>query len=159
MNPFEYAQRVQSSRNQLYRTAFCYVKNEQDALDIVSDAVCKGLASLNSLREPAYFDTWITRIVINAALSHLRRPGSRPCNREEIPLDIPEEEASLTPEESLDLYTALDTLAPEERTCIILRFFEERSFREMSEVLDIPEPTVKSRLYRILKKLRVILFA
>ena len=89
MNPFEYAQRVQSSRNQLYRTAFCYVKNEQDALDIVSDAVCKGLASLNSLREPAYFDTWITRIVINAALSHLRRPGSRPCNREEIPLDIP----------------------------------------------------------------------
>lgn len=154
ISPFEYARRVQERRSQLYRVAYCYVKNEQDALDIVSDAVFKGLVALPRLREPEFFDTWLTRIVVNTALSHLRKGGNRPWEQEELPLDIPEEENGLTQEESLDLYAALDTLTPDERTYVILRFFEDRPFREMAEILNLPEATVKSRLYRILKKLR-----
>ncbi|MDD3347661.1 sigma-70 family RNA polymerase sigma factor [Oscillibacter sp.] len=149
----EYAQRIQSSRSRLYRTAFCYVKNEQDALDIVGEAVCKGLEALHQLRQVEFFDTWMTRIVIHTALSHLRKHALRPENNEELPESLPATEAGLTPEESIDLYQALDTLGGSERTYVILRFFEERSFREMAEILNLPEATVKSRLYRILKKL------
>ena len=150
----EYARRVQDRREQLYRIAFCYVKDRQDALDIVGEAVCRGLTRLHQLRDPDRFDPWLNRIVVNAALDHLRRAGSRPSCREELPRELPADDPALTPEDTLDLYAALDLLSPEERTCIILRFFEEYSFREMAEILELPESTVKSRLYRILQKLR-----
>ena len=49
----------------LYRIAYMYVKNEDDALDIVNEAVCKAYSSVKRLKEPKYFNTWITRILIN----------------------------------------------------------------------------------------------
>lgn len=154
ISPVEYAQRVQAGRGQWYRVAFCYVKNEQDALDIVGEAVYRGLASLKALRQAEYFDTWMTRIVINTALSHLRKGGRLAQNQEELPLELSVPETGLTVEDTLDLYAVLDVLTAEERSYIILRFFQERSFREIAEILSQPEPTVKSRLYRILGKLK-----
>lgn len=154
ISQLEYAQRVQAARGRLYRIAFCYVKSEQDALDIVGEAVYKGLSSLRQLKQAEYFDTWMTRIVIHTAISHLRKGGRRAESIEEDLTDIPADEAGLTPEESLDLYEALDALAPADRSYVILHYFEDRSFREMADILGIPEPTVKSRLYRILKKLK-----
>ncbi len=60
-------------------------------------------------------------------------------------------------EEKMDLYNALDRLRPEEKTYIILKYFVGLSFREMAEVLSVPENTVKSRFYRIMEQLRVYL--
>ena len=73
MDKFEFAQRLQSDKARYYRIAYSYVKNEQDALDIVGDATCKALLNLRSLKNPEYFGTWMTRIVINCALDQLRR--------------------------------------------------------------------------------------
>ena len=154
LSPFEYARRVEKQREQLYRVAFCYVKNSQEALDIVSESVYRGLIRLHQLREPARFDAWMKRIVIHTALDHLRKGGSYTlCSEEHLP-ELPADESALTAEDTLDLYNALDTLAPEERSFIILRFFEEYSYREIAETLQMPESTVKSKLYRILEKLR-----
>ena len=154
MHGMEYARRVQARRGQLYRLAYCYVKNQQDALDIVSEAVYRGLLRLHQLRKGDSFDAWMNRIVVNAALDHLRKGSTRWESREELPPELPAEEQTLTPEETMDLYGALDFLPPEERTYLILRFFEECSYREMAEILELPESTIKSRLYRILEKLR-----
>lgn len=66
-------------------------------------------------------------------------------------------ERDLVPEDSLDLFQALDTLSERDRTCVILRYFEEYTFPEISAVLQEPEPTVKSRLYRALRKMRAFL--
>ncbi|KAF5078531.1 sigma-70 family RNA polymerase sigma factor [Oscillibacter ruminantium] len=155
----EYARRVQAGRGQFYRIAYCYVKNTQDALDIVSEAIYKGLSSLHQLKQADYFDTWMTRIVINAALTHLRKAVNQPANKGELPEDIRVDEAALSVEASLDLYEALELLEPSERSLVILHYFEDRPFREMAEILDLPEPTVKSRLYRVLKKLKAQLSA
>ncbi|MFD1990426.1 RNA polymerase sigma factor [Paenibacillus nicotianae] len=57
----------------------------------------------------------------------------------------------------MDLYDAIDRLIPEEKSYIILKFFVDLSFKEISEVLSISESTVKTRYYRILKKLKVYL--
>ena len=57
-------------------------------------------------------------------------------------------------ESLLDLYRALDTLEPEERTYIVLRYFEAYNFREIAEMLGMPESTVKSRAYRALGKMK-----
>ena len=154
MHTWEYAQRVQERRGSLYRLAFCYVKHQQDALDIVSESVYRGLIHLHQLREPDQFNAWMDRIVVHTALDHLRKKKRVQLTGDEILELLPADEKALAVEDSMDLYQALDLLSPEERTYILLRFFREYSFREMSEILDQPETTIKSRLYRILSKLR-----
>ena len=154
MHNREYARRIQEREQRLYRLAFCYVKHQQDALDIVSESVYRGLTHLHQLREPEQFDAWMDRIVVHAALYHLRKKGRVQLADEEKMSLVPADETALSWEESMDLYGALDLLSPEERSYILLRFFREYSFREMSEILGQPESTVKSRLYRILGKLR-----
>ena len=62
-------------------------------------------------------------------------------------------------DDRLDLYQALDTLSPDEKSLIILKYFEDRSFREISSILNLPESTVKTRLYRIIGKLRTAILA
>ena len=57
-------------------------------------------------------------------------------------------------ESLLDLYNAMDILEPEERTYIVLRYFESLSFREIAEMFHMPESTVKSRSYRALDKMK-----
>lgn len=150
----QFASLLQTKKQKLYRMAFCYVKNEQDALDIVGEAVYKGLQSLTTLREPEYFDTWMTRIVINTAIDFLRK-NSRCSVCEDAILELmPVEENSLDPESSLDLYTALDALGQRDKTCVILKYFEGYTFQEIAGLLNEPEATVKSRLYRSLAKMR-----
>ena len=67
---------------------------------------------------------------------------------------LPAREEDLSVDDRLDLYQALNTLQPDERTLIILKYFEDRSFREIAETLKLPESTVKTRLYRIIGKLK-----
>ena len=52
-------------KEQLYRTAYAYVKDEEMSLDIVQETVCKAYTAIHKLREPKFFNTWIIRIVIN----------------------------------------------------------------------------------------------
>ena len=79
-----YAQRVEALRPKLYRTAFCYLGSEAMALDALDEAVYRGLRSLGKLRQPEFFDTWLTRILINECNRELkRRARLRPL--EELP--------------------------------------------------------------------------
>ena len=75
-----------------------------------------------------------------------------------MPMDsLPEQviqEPSVSREEQWDLYEALDTLEEENKSFIILKFFEDKSFREIAEIYQMPEGTVKSKVYRILQDLR-----
>ena len=154
MHKRDYALLVEQRREHLYRLAYCYVKNQQDALDIVGESVYRGLLHLHSLRQPENFGAWMDRIVVHAALDRLRKLRPLEPWDEDAASVIPAAEKELSIEEELDLYQALDLLEPEEKTYIILRFFEEYSFREMGEILALPESTIKSRMVRILRKLR-----
>lgn len=64
---------MERSRDKLYRFAYCYVKNEDDALDILSEAVYKGYISFHKLRDEKYFETWMIRIIINCANDFLKK--------------------------------------------------------------------------------------
>lgn len=149
----EFAELIIENRQSFYRIAYGYMKNEQDALDIVSEATYRGLAHIKELREPGYFRTWMTRIVINTALESLRK-NSRLTAFEDYMAET-NTTFSADPETAYDLYTALDTLDAENKAFIILKYFEEYSFKEISELLEIPESTVKSKVYRCLDKMRV----
>lgn len=148
----EFARRAQQMRGKLYRMAYCYVKNEQDALDIVSEAVYKGYTRRGQLKDPALFDTWLTRIVINCALDHCRVSG-RTVPLEDVASFLPASD-ELPVEERVDLYTALDRLPPDEKTLIILKYFEDKRFLDIATLLGISENTVKTRFYRAMGRLR-----
>lgn len=153
MNAHSLGQLLHAERERYYRIAYSYVKNEQDALDIVGEAACRALEKLRTLRDAERFLPWMTRIVVNCAIDHLRRSSRLVYMDEALP-----EPAAPSPgpeaEDSLDLYAALDILPPRERSCVTLRYFEELSYAEIGRIMDEPEPTVRSRVHRALRKMR-----
>ena len=66
MNQQEFADRTEAVKARLYRTAYLYLGNEDDALEAVDEAVYQALRGLKQLRQPDFFETWITRILIRA---------------------------------------------------------------------------------------------
>ena len=127
-----------------YRLAYSYVHNEADALDIVQEAAYKAILKSDSLKEPQYVETWVYRIVVNEACSFLR-------SRKES-ADVEEIQAA---SEDIDLKRAIENLDPKDRAIVVLRFFEDRQLEEIAKILDENLNTVKSRLYRVMKKLRL----
>ena len=73
MDRQEYARRADALKQRLWRTALCYLNDEQAALEAVDSAVYKGLLAVHNLRQPEYFDTWLTRILINECKAEQRR--------------------------------------------------------------------------------------
>ncbi|WP_211746183.1 sigma-70 family RNA polymerase sigma factor [Paenibacillus sp. Marseille-Q4541] len=149
----QFSEKIEIIREKLYRVAYCYVKNEQEALDIVSEAVYKGYLAYGKMQSIQYFDTWMSRIVINSSIDHIRR-NKRITYLEDQSQDFVAAEKAVTLEDKMDLYDALDRLVPEEKTYIILKYFVNLPFREMADVLSLSENTVKTRFYRIIKKLK-----
>ena len=133
---------------QLYKTAFLYVKNESDALDIVQEAVVKILNKLTTLQQPEYFTTWAIRIVIWSALDFLKK--TQPAAL----LDEPRVIQPLSAEEQLDIYTAIGRLPQHLQEITILHYFYGKKLREISAVFDEPLGTIKYKLHeaRVLLK-------
>lgn len=144
--------KILESYESMYRIAFTYVKNADDAMDVVQDSAYKAIKYAASVKKEQYIETWIYKIVINCAIDFIKK------NQKEILTDIPEKlEPPAAPENEQDFDTigALDILNEKERAIIILRFFEEKKLEEIARILNINLSTVKSMLYRSLKKLKV----
>ena len=73
MDHDEFARRAEALRARLYRTAYLYLGSEADALEAVDEGVYQALRALRQLRQPDFFETWLTRIVLNACHRELRR--------------------------------------------------------------------------------------
>lgn len=147
---------IVENQEKMYRIAYSYVKNKDDALDIVHDAVVKMLTNISSLKKIEYFSTWFYRILINEALMKLRKNKRIHCDFFE---KVDETKAEIvynteTQEEYLDLYNAMDKLAPKYKTIIILKYYEGLKFSEIGNILGISENTAKSRLYKAISELR-----
>ena len=144
----EFATRVESIRLKLYKTALTYLGSESLALDAVDEAVYKALCGKWRLRQPAYFDTWITRILINECHNELRR------QKRYHPLDeLPETAAEEF--DALPLKEALRRLPKDLKDIIILRFFGGYTVAETARTLQIPAGTVATRQRRALQLLRL----
>ena len=65
MDQQEFADRTEAIKTRLYRTAYLYLGSEADALEAVDETVYRALRRLKQLQTPAFFETWITRILIN----------------------------------------------------------------------------------------------
>lgn len=140
--------------NQYYRLAYSYSHNEADACDIVQNGAYKALRSCQSLKEPEFASTWVYRIMLNECFDYVRHPHhlSYESMLEENGVELGNTEDTY---EDIDLQRALDALPVQDKAIVILKYFEDKTLEEIAEILDENVNTVKSRLYRSLKKLRV----
>ncbi|MFF2287316.1 sigma-70 family RNA polymerase sigma factor [Peribacillus butanolivorans] len=142
---------IQDEKNKLFRMAYLYVKNEDDALDIVQDTIYKAFISIKQLKDPHYFTTWISRILINTALDFIKK------NNRMIPFsdfDGYHNGENLLIEEKLDLVEAIERLEVQYKTVIIFRYYKDLSIKQIAEILKCPEGTVKTRLHRAINQLK-----
>lgn len=142
--------------NQYYRLAYGYTHHAQDASDIVQNGAYKALRGCHTLKQPEYAGTWVYRIMLNECFGYLRQPKyvSYEAMQEETGLETGSREDHY---EDIDLQRALDSLPEKERAVVILKYFEDKKLEEIAEILDENVSTVKSRLYRCMKKLRDVL--
>ena len=132
--------------------AYSYARNQEDALDIVQNAVCKALESYKNLRNADAVKTWFYRILINESLAAIKQR-----KKELLSDDNPQKEEAYYEkgyEQQDDIKEELDRLEEDIQTIIRLRFFEELSLNEISEITGLNLNTVKTKLYRGLKLLR-----
>lgn len=142
-------------KENLYKVSFMYLQNENDTLDCVHEAIIKAIKSLKTLKNPQYFNAWMTRITINVCKDYIKK------NSKVTLVDIRDFESNLIIEddknsfEDYNIITSLDKLSEKERELIVMRYLDDKSLKDISDEINIPLGTVKSRLNRTLKKLKM----
>lgn len=142
-------EQVLDSYEGMYRLAYTYVRNEADALDIVQESVYRAIKNSDAVREEAHIRTWLWRIVMNTAVDFIRR------SRRETVVDVLEEAGQEDVYQDFDTLEALKALDEKERAVVVLRFFEDQKLAEIAEALGENVNTVKTVLYRSLRKLKI----
>lgn len=140
------------NKEKLYRIAFSYTKNKEDALDIVQESVLKALKSANSLKNADYIKTWYYKILTRTAIDYIRK------NSRYVTLDADynsETNGKCDDYENIDLKRALNLLTYDQRVVITLRFFEDMKIKDIAEIVGENINTIKSRLYKALEILRI----
>lgn len=148
---FKLVNYIKSNQEKFYRVAFSYTKSKEDALDIVQEAVYKGLKSVGSLKKEAYMATWFYRILINTSISHYNSKKDMTLVAE---IDETLGSVKASEGEYLDLYDAIDALEGDDKTLIILKYFEDKTFKDIAMIMDMNENTLKTRLYKTLDYLK-----
>ncbi|MFD9628597.1 RNA polymerase sigma factor [Peribacillus muralis] len=146
------AARITERQDNLYRLAFYYVKNQEDALDIVQESIRKALVSSNKIKDVSSIDSWLYKIIVRTALDVLRKKKKLTVADDETIEYLRRGEEDHYPD--LDLQEALEGLSLKYRTIVVLRFFEDLKLEEIAEVLEENVSTVKTRLYKALQLLR-----
>ena len=158
---------VRRYQDRLY-TALIHVAGSRDeAEDVAQDAFVQAYLKLRTFERQSKFYTWLYRIAFNAAVSRRRKRrtegsveqaraavGDEPADRRERP-----EERLLRKERADLLSQALAGLSEEHRAILILREMEGCDYEQISQILDLPVGTVRSRLHRARAHLRVELGA
>lgn len=146
----------QRTYNSVYYTVKALIASEDTALDTVQDAYVKAFRSLNQLKEPEKFRTWMKVIARNKAVDYLRK--TKPAvfsdlSSQEDMVEFEDQRPEHLPETVIDrqetqrlIPEILDSLTPEQRLAVGLYYYENLSVKEIAATLGVGENTVKSRL-------------
>lgn len=143
---------LNQEKDKLYRTAYSYVQNKEDALDVFQQTVLLAIESIHQLREPKYFTTWLMKICINASLRLLHKQKNV-ILIDELKLQTLSTEIA-TSDEKLDLLDAIYRLDEKYKTVLLLKYYEDLTFEQIAQVLGEPIGTVKSNGKRALEKIK-----
>ena len=151
-----FLKKILDAEETLFHVSFSILHHEQDCADAVQEAILKAYDARDTLRDEAFFKTWLVRIVINECYAiFLKSKRLEPY--EEPRTDSAEYLGKYVKEEYLDLYRAIEELDDKHRICVILYYFEDYSIDQIARITQIPAGTVKSRLNRARQTLKGLL--
>ena len=127
----------------MYKVAFSYLKNDEDAADAIQDTILSCYENLKSLKQNKYVKTWMIRILINKCKDILQRKKQITYTDQMPETPFYEEEYA-----AKEWAQVLEPLDNKYRLVILLYYMEGFNIREISDILDMKESTVKSRLQR-----------
>ena len=140
---------IEENKKYLFNIAISILGNEEDAGDAIGETIIKAYENIKNLREPKFFKTWITRILINESKKILILRG-KVISIEEYKQ---EQISNYQYKENIDLKNALTKLSKEHYDVIMLFYYNDLKINEIAQILNIPEGTVKSRLSNAKNKL------
>lgn len=155
------------NKDKIYRLAFCYVKNQQDAEDLLQDIFTKAFLALEKFNPhgDARFSTWLYRIGINSSINYLRK-NKKFSNEHQIedylkyePDDqVPNPEETMITSEMYELIEAnLSGLSPKQRMIFTLRYIHDKKVKNIADLMNCSEGSIKKQLFRALTKLKMSL--
>lgn len=150
MDKQEFSRRVNAMMDRLYRISYGQLREEQDRMDAVQDALLSAWENRHKLRRPEHFETWLVRILINCCHNRQRD------RQRTAPLEAAPEIAVCDPPASPDpeLRDAVLSLPEKQRIVIILHYMEDYTVDETARILKLPRETVRTRLRRARTALR-----
>jgi RNA polymerase sigma-70 factor, ECF subfamily len=144
---------INEHKEDFYRLAFSYVKNQEDALDIIQESIKKALISIEAIQKAESIKSWLYTIIIRTSIDFLRRQKKiTPMDDQTIELLS---HGNVDEYNDIDLSNALEELPVKYKTVIILRYFEDMKLDQIAEIIGENVNTVKTRLYRGIKLLRI----
>lgn len=147
-NPDAFVQLMESQMKHMYKVAWSYLKNDADAADAIQDTILTCYEKIHTLEKNRYFKTWMTRILINKCNAILN-------SRKEISVEenIMENQLWQTDYSDLEWNELLSLLDEKYRIVVLLYYSEGFKVKEISQILDVKESTILSRLARAREKI------
>jgi len=155
MNDQAYTARVRGMHRKLYRIAHAILLRDADCADAIQETVFKGWMKKSFLRDEAFFETWLVRILINECRNILRRRKTEAAEYSDQ-IDSGYREDTIA---DVHLHQALLSLPEKYRMPLLLHHLEGYRLDEIAQMLDVPRTMVKSRLHQARKKMRELLSA
>ncbi|CAH1197568.1 ECF RNA polymerase sigma factor SigM [Paenibacillus plantiphilus] len=144
---------IRNNEGVMYAIARNILRTDNDAADAMQEAILKAYSNIGNLREPAYFRTWLIRILINECRQIVR------YNSKFVSIAAVMEPTAAYQglDSKLEMEELLEQLDMDHKEVVVLYYMEDISVKEIAGMLDISEGTVKSRLYRARTKLATLL--
>lgn len=162
---------VERHQRRAFAIALSFVRDENDARELVQDAFLRVYKSLNSFQGGSSFFTWLYRIIKNLSIDLIRKPGRQLGDIDETRFETDEGQEEEFPllsridgsdpadvvrrtEIAQRLHAALEALPPYHRSVIVMREIDGLSYEEMAEAMQVSKGTIMSRLFHARQKLQ-----
>ncbi len=140
---------IERNKMTLQRIAYGYFRGEEDVADAIQDTILDAFEHMQELKKPEYFRTWLVRILMNNC-NQIYNRNRKSCRLEELP----EIAGDISGTSDVEFHEMLRSLPEDSRVIFLLYYGEQFTTREIGQLLNMKEATVKSRLHRGKQKLR-----
>ncbi|SDC36915.1 RNA polymerase sigma-70 factor, ECF subfamily [Terribacillus halophilus] len=146
---------VEIESEKLYRTALLYAGNKEDALDVLQETIYKAYISIDQVKQPEFFSTWLTKILIRTSYDFLKKKKKIILDENYLSAQHAKNNSDI--EGKLDLLHVISKLNRDYQTVIILFYYHDLPIRCIGETLNMAENTVKTNLRRAKIELKRLL--
>ncbi len=140
---------LEDNKDKLYKISWSYLYNHADIEDVFQDTLIKVYENIHTLKNPNYFESWYISILLNECRKKLREN-----KKEVLKENVENDEYHI---DQYDFFQELNSIDDIYKEVIVLKYISGYTQEEISNILDIPIGTVKSRLYRGLRELRKLI--